>query len=161
MWLQKLSNFWKAKTLWNSQKYILDISKLFIQCNTYSCCEHITSGVNIFIWVCQSISPYVCCVSLCLCVWYQIRVLVKKQIMCQNSVNLMSYCIQHTARSFWYYVTEAWYVQLYNIRPKRSSFFLESSFLSVGLKIFYHLPNPPTPHPCTVRCISKHIYICL
>ena len=33
-----------------------------IQCNTGSCCVHITGGANFFLCVCQSISPSVPCV---------------------------------------------------------------------------------------------------
>ena len=53
MWLLQLSKFWKTKTLWNFAEYIFKISNLFIQCNTDSCCEHITCGVNIYIMVLQ------------------------------------------------------------------------------------------------------------
>ena len=50
------------------------ISKLFIQCNTGSCCVHITGDINWYLCVSQSIGPSVC---LSLWVWYQIRVLAK------------------------------------------------------------------------------------
>ena len=50
MWLPQVNNFWKAKTLWNFVKWIFDISKLFIRYNTYRCCEHITGGVNIYLY---------------------------------------------------------------------------------------------------------------
>ena len=43
--------------------FLIPISELFIQCNADSCCEHITGGVNIYlyvlcvfdcVWVCDS-----------------------------------------------------------------------------------------------------------
>ena len=52
--------------------------ELFIQCNIDSCCEHITVGVNIYLYGCVSLlAPefavclYVCvcvCVFVCVCV---------------------------------------------------------------------------------------------
>ena len=33
------------------------ISKFFIQCNTGSCCVQITDGVNMYLYVCQSVGP--------------------------------------------------------------------------------------------------------
>ena len=53
----------------------------------------------IFIWVCQSIGPCVCWVSLCVCARDQIRLPSKNEIMCQTSVNLMTCCIKPQARS--------------------------------------------------------------
>ena len=32
--------------------------ELFIQCNKDSCCEHITGGVNIYIFICMDVSVY-------------------------------------------------------------------------------------------------------
>ena len=56
IWLLQVINFWKAKAnFWYQQ---------ITQCNTNSCSEHITGGVNISIRVCHSIGPWVCCVSL-------------------------------------------------------------------------------------------------
>ena len=55
-------------------KWIFDISELFItSCNKDGCFEHITGGVNMYLYGCQSTGPWVCCV--CLCV---IRVPVRK-----------------------------------------------------------------------------------
>ena len=64
-------------------KYVFDISELFIQCNTDSCCEHISGGAYICLYRCVSLLTPVCalCLSVfvcgCVCVWYQIRVLAK------------------------------------------------------------------------------------
>ena len=56
--------------------------ELFIQCNTDSCCEHVTGDVNKFTWDCQSIGLCIWSVPLCVwfhvCTWYKIRVAVKK-----------------------------------------------------------------------------------
>ena len=38
-----------------SVKYISDISELFIQCDTDSCCEHITGGLYISLYGCISL----------------------------------------------------------------------------------------------------------
>ena len=51
-------------------------------------CAHDRWCKFIFIWMCQSTSPRVCCVSVCLCVWYQIRVPAKNGVMCQTPGNL-------------------------------------------------------------------------
>ena len=84
---QQICGFYKSplEKKRNSIKYIFDISKLFIQCNTDSCCEHITSGVNIYLYGCVSLLAPVCtvctvcvCVCVCVCARYQIRVLAKK-----------------------------------------------------------------------------------
>ena len=87
-------------------KYILDISELFIQCNTDSCCKHITGGVNIYLYECVNLLAPECAVSLCECVCVCVCVGVisnqstrKKP---QTSVNLKTCCIKFTARSFWY-----------------------------------------------------------
>ena len=50
------------------RNWIFDIDELCIQCNKDSCCEHITGGVNIFLWVCQSIGPWMYSVCVCVCV---------------------------------------------------------------------------------------------
>ena len=61
---------------------ISGISELFIHCNKDNYCEHITGGVNIYLYgsfnplvpecdVCLCVHIYVClcvCVSVCLCV---------------------------------------------------------------------------------------------
>ena len=59
-------------------KLILDITELFVQCNTDYCCEHITVRVNIYLHECVSLfapEKNVClgvCVCVCVyvCVWY-------------------------------------------------------------------------------------------
>ena len=72
MWFLQVINF-KANTA-NVMK------TLFIQCNTNSCYKLTTGGVNIYLYVCGSVlAPCVCALCPCMCVWYQIRVLVKKQ----------------------------------------------------------------------------------
>ena len=48
-------------------KWSFDISELFIQCNKDSCGEHITGGVNIYLYICQSICPWVYCMYFCVC----------------------------------------------------------------------------------------------
>ena len=111
MWLLHVSNFLKAKLLWNSLKHVFDISKLFIQCNTHSCCEYITGSISLYLYGCVSLLAPVLCVYVCK--WYQIRVLVKNHTMCQTTVNLMRCCIKHTTRSFWYCGNKAW--QVHNI----------------------------------------------
>ena len=49
---------------------MFDISKLFIQCNTHNSCEHITGGVNIYLYGCVSLMTpeFALCLSLCVCV---------------------------------------------------------------------------------------------
>ena len=79
------------------------MSKLFIQCNKDSFCEHIIGGANISLYGCVSIlvPEYAMCLCMCVvcvCV-YQIRVQQKKHIICQMSVNLMPCCIKHSSRS--------------------------------------------------------------
>ena len=59
--------FSKTKILWNSVRFIFDISKLFIQCNVHSCCEQMTDGVNINLYECASLLAPVCNVCLCVC----------------------------------------------------------------------------------------------
>lgn len=41
---------------------MFDVSMLFIQCNTNSCCEHAVAGFNMYLCVFQSIDPCLCCV---------------------------------------------------------------------------------------------------
>ena len=88
-----------------------------IQCNTDSCCEHMTDGVNIYLQRCASLLVWVCCVSLCVCVcvWYQNREPAKNHTMCQTSVNLMPCCIECISRSLWYQGTKAPHLQIHNI----------------------------------------------
>ena len=49
-------------------KVNLDIGKLLIPCNRNSCCEHITDGVNIYLYRCVSILAPTCPVCVCVCV---------------------------------------------------------------------------------------------
>ena len=72
-----------------------------------SCCEHIAGGVNIYLYGCVILSRFESIGSLSVrrvfvCVWYQIRVLAKNDIMCQTSGNLMPCCVKYTTRSFCY-----------------------------------------------------------
>ena len=46
---------------------MLDICELFIQCNKDSCCEHITVGVNIYLYGCVSLLAPECAECLCVC----------------------------------------------------------------------------------------------
>ena len=56
----------KSKDITELCKDIFVINKLFIQCDTGSCCEHRTGGVNyIYMCVCWPIDPCVYCVSVC------------------------------------------------------------------------------------------------
>ena len=55
--------FFKSKDIVDLHKLNFCITKLFIQCNTSSCCVHmsmvlLTGGVNTSLHVCQSIGPY-------------------------------------------------------------------------------------------------------
>ena len=72
--------------------------QLFIQWNTNSCCEHIRGGSNIYLYEWVSLLALVCVACLCLCVWYQIRVLAKNLVMCQTSVNLITCCIKQNLK---------------------------------------------------------------
>ena len=44
---------------------MFDISGLFIQCYTDSCCEHIIGGVNLYLYGCVSLLAPVCAICLC------------------------------------------------------------------------------------------------
>ena len=45
--------------------------ELFIQCNIDSCCEHITVGVNIYLYGCVSLlaPEFAVCLYVCVCVF--------------------------------------------------------------------------------------------
>ena len=60
--LQQLSNFWKEKTL----QIVNFWYQLIIQCNTDSCCEHLTGGVNIYLYGCVGLLVSERAVYLCL-----------------------------------------------------------------------------------------------
>ena len=113
---------------------IFYVSIMFIQCNTHSCCEHIAGVVNIYLCCCVSLLAPMHAV--CLCVWYQVRILVKNH-MCQTSVNLMHCCIKHTTRSFWYYGTKAWHVLKYWVGAQLSQPYL------IGRRCHFSLVWPP------------------
>ena len=59
----QVNNFLKGKTLWK----IIFWYQWIIQCNTDSCREHMTGGVNKHLYGC--VSARVCCVSLRVWVW--------------------------------------------------------------------------------------------
>ena len=44
-----------------------DISELFIQCNTYNCCEHIIGGDNMYLRGCVNLLGSECAVCLFMC----------------------------------------------------------------------------------------------
>ena len=48
---------------------MFDISEVFIHCNKGSCCEHITGGVNIYLYGCVSLLAPECVVYLCVFVF--------------------------------------------------------------------------------------------
>ena len=57
-------------TLWaivDLSKVKFCFSKLFIQCNISSWCVYITDGVNIYVYVCQSVGPCMSCMCVCVC----------------------------------------------------------------------------------------------
>ena len=83
-----MSNFWKAKTLWNSAK------KIFNAINTVAVSTE--QMVLIYVYMGVILLAPVRAVCLSLCVWYQIRVLVKNHIMCRSLVNLMPCSIKHS-----------------------------------------------------------------
>ena len=56
---------WEELSLTESDQQICDFyNQLFNQCNTDSCCEHITGGVNIYLFGCVSRLKPVCAVCL-------------------------------------------------------------------------------------------------
>ena len=82
MWLSQVNNFWKEKTLWKVN---------------YSCCEHITVGVNTYLYRCQSTGLGVC-VCVCVCVCKYDRVLNMFQDAWKDSeyfkiLNMPDFCI--------------------------------------------------------------------
>ena len=57
--------------------------RLFIECNTDSCCEHKTGGVNIYLdGHVNLLGPMCVVVFILLFVWYPIRVLAKNHVIC-------------------------------------------------------------------------------
>ena len=67
--------FLKSKDIVDLCKVNFCISKLLIQCNTGSCCVHITGGVNMYLYLYLRLLVPVC--PVCVCVWFQIRVLAE------------------------------------------------------------------------------------
>ena len=74
------------------------LSKLFIQCNTESCCEHITGSINIYLYACVSPLAPVFAMCLWVCVISN-QSTSKKPSQVLDLSNLMPCCIKHTARS--------------------------------------------------------------
>ena len=97
----KVSNFWKEKALWRINFWYQWI--IHSMQYRYLLSAHKRLCYHIFIWVCQSIGPWVCCVCLCFCVISN-QCTSKKHVMCQTSVNLTPCCKKHTASSYWYQV---------------------------------------------------------
>ena len=65
------------------------ISKLFIQCNRFSCCVHITGGVNIYSYI---VPVYHACVFV-----ISNQSISKNHGICvKRSVNLIPCCIKHS-----------------------------------------------------------------
>ena len=100
---------------------IFDISKLFIQCNTYSCCKPITGGADIYLYRHLSLLTFVYCVSLCVfvcvCVCLNVSVCMisnqntsKKPHYVSDLSKLDFFCIKDTKKPFWYYVDKARHV---------------------------------------------------
>ena len=94
---------------------MLDVSGLFIHCNTDNCYDHITSGANIYLYECVSLLVPGCAacifvgVCVCMCVISN-QITNKNPIISQISVDLTPCCIKYTARSFLYLFTKASYV---------------------------------------------------
>ena len=49
IWLLQVTNFEKKR---HYGKEILDVIELFTQCNIKNYCEHITAGVNLYLYEC-------------------------------------------------------------------------------------------------------------
>ena len=84
---------WKElepKDIMDTCKISFCITVVFIQCNTGSCCVHITGVFNIYLYGCVSLVVPVC--PVCFCV-----VNVKLKSTSQNHViHAKSCCIKHT-----------------------------------------------------------------
>ena len=76
--------FFKSKDFVDLYKVNFCISKLFIQCNTDSCCVNIMTGVNKYIYSCLLVCWSLCVLSVFACVSYQLRVLAKTIHPCQT-----------------------------------------------------------------------------
>ena len=73
-----------------------------IQCNTDSCCEHIAHGVNIYLYGCVSLSVWLCCVSLCVCVCVILNQSTSKKPRYVSDFSKTPCCIEHVSSSFWF-----------------------------------------------------------
>ena len=99
--LLQRNNFWIATTLWTSVKYFF-LYQQVIQCNTDQWSLHITGGINIYLYVCQYISPCMLYVCLSICVISSQSTSKNHVIHAKPSVNLMPCWIKHTARCYLY-----------------------------------------------------------
>ena len=71
-------------------------NQVILQCIRSSCSVHTAGRVKICLYVCVNVLAPACSVFVCLCVWYQIRVLEKNVMRFQPSVNLMPCCLKHS-----------------------------------------------------------------
>ena len=94
--------FFKSKDFVDLYKVNFCISKLFIQCNTDSCCVNIITGVNKYIYSCLLVCWSLCVLSVFACVSYQLRVLAKTIHPCQTFSTFYAVCIKYTARCWLY-----------------------------------------------------------
>ena len=83
------------------ERFVFDISELFIHCNTHNFCEYITGGVDTYLHGCVSLLTPECALWLYLCFCVISNQSTSKKHMCQTSINLVPCCIKHT-RSIWY-----------------------------------------------------------
>ena len=68
MWILQESKFLKSKDTVDLCRVNFDINILFIQYNRCSCCKHITSGFNTYLYGCVSLLNNLYVVYLCVCV---------------------------------------------------------------------------------------------
>ena len=72
-----------------------------------SCSVQKTGGVVIYLYVCVCLLVLVCPVCVCLCVISNQSTSKNHVIRFKPLVNLMPFCIKHTARCCWYKGTKA------------------------------------------------------
>ena len=82
--------FLNSKDILDLFKVNFCINNLLIQCNTGSCCVHVTGGFNIYlyIFVCQSVGPSVSYVCLSVCVY------IKRVISNQTTSKNHAICVK-------------------------------------------------------------------
>ena len=84
----------------------------------------------IFIWVCRSTGPWVWCLSFSRFVFVLFVISnqsTSKRHIYWTSVNLMSCCIKHTSKTFWFQGTKARHVEIHNINKSNSTSVVEQS----------------------------------